>query len=40
MSEAVSALEFPGHLGFWIVVAVVLGIGLLVYLYFRRIDWI
>jgi magnesium transporter len=40
MSEAVSALELPGRLGFWVVVTVVLGIGLLVYLYFRRIDWI
>lgn len=40
MSEAVTALEFPGHLGFWVVVTVVLTIGLVVYLYFRRIDWI
>jgi Mg2+ and Co2+ transporter CorA len=40
MSEAASALGLPGNLGFWLVVAVVLGIGLAVYFYFRRIDWI
>jgi Mg2+ and Co2+ transporter CorA len=40
MSEAAAALGLPGNLGFWVVTAVVLAIGLAVYLYFRRIDWI
>ncbi|HZW01650.1 MAG TPA: magnesium transporter CorA family protein [Candidatus Deferrimicrobium sp.] len=40
MSEAASALGLPGHMGFWLVTGVVLIIGLAVYLYFRRIDWI
>ncbi len=40
MSEAAKALDLPGNLGFWVVTGVVLGIGLAVYLYFWRIDWI
>jgi len=40
MSEAAAALGLPGNLGFWVVTGVVLAIGMAVYLYFRRIDWI
>lgn len=40
MSEAAKALDLPGNLGFWVVTGVVLGIGLAVYIYFWRIDWI
>lgn len=40
MSEASSALDLPAPLGFWLVVAVVVAIGVIVFVYFRRIDWI
>lgn len=40
MSEAASALGLPAPLGFWLVVAVVAVIGVAVFSYFRRIDWI
>jgi magnesium transporter len=40
MSEAAAALGLPGNLGFWVVAGIVLAIGMAVYLYFRRIDWI
>jgi magnesium transporter len=40
MSEAASALGLPAPLGFWAVAAVVAIIGLAVFAYFRRIDWI
>jgi magnesium transporter len=40
MSEASSALDLPAPLGFWLVVAVVVAIGVVVFVYFRRIDWI
>jgi magnesium transporter len=40
MSEAASALNLPAPLGFWLVVGVVTVIGVAVFAYFRRIDWI
>jgi magnesium transporter len=40
MSEAARALGLPGALGFWLVTAVVATLGVLVFLYFRKIDWI
>ena len=40
MSEAASALGLPAPMGFWLVSAVVAVIGVLVFAYFRRIDWI
>jgi Mg2+ and Co2+ transporter CorA len=40
MSEASSALDLPAPLGFWLVVGVVVAIGVFVFVYFRRIDWI
>jgi magnesium transporter len=40
MSEASSALDLPAPLGFWLVVSVVVAIGVVVFVYFRRIDWI
>jgi magnesium transporter len=40
MSEASTAFDLPAPLGFWIVVAVVVAIGVIVFVYFRRIDWI
>ena len=40
MSEAASALDLPAPLGFWLVVGVVVAIGVVVFVYFRRIDWI
>jgi magnesium transporter len=40
MSEASSALDLPAPLGFWLVVGVVVAIGVIVFVYFRRIDWI
>jgi magnesium transporter len=40
MSEASSSLALPAPLGFWLVVAVVIAIGVVVFAYFRRIDWI
>ena len=40
MSEASSSIGLPAPLGFWFVVGVLALIGLSVYLYFRRIDWI
>jgi len=40
MSEAASALNLPAPLGFWLVVSVVVAIGVVVFVYFRRIDWI
>jgi magnesium transporter len=40
MSEASAALDLPHPLGFWLIVAVVVAIGVAVFVYFRRIDWI
>ena len=40
MSEASTALDLPHPLGFWLIVAVVVAIGVAVFVYFRRIDWI
>jgi magnesium transporter len=40
MSEAASSLNLPAPLGFWVVVSVVIAIGVVVFVYFRRIDWI
>jgi magnesium transporter len=40
MSEAATALGLPHPLGFWLVAAVVAAIGMVVFVYFRRIDWI
>jgi magnesium transporter len=40
MSEAASSLALPAPLGFWLVVAAVLAVGVVVFVYFRRIDWI
>jgi len=40
MSEAASALALPGPVGFWLVAGVVAAIGIAVFAYFRRIDWI
>lgn len=40
MSEAALALGLPAPLGFWLVAGVVAVIGVLVFAYFRRIDWI
>ncbi|CAN5581495.1 magnesium/cobalt transporter CorA [soil metagenome] len=40
MSEAASSLGLPAPLGFWLVVGVVSLIGMAVFAYFRRIDWI
>jgi magnesium transporter len=40
MSEAGSALGLPTPLGFWLITAVMVMVGVLVFAYFRRIDWI
>jgi magnesium transporter len=40
MSEAASSFDLPAPLGFWLVVSVVIAIGVVVFAYFRRIDWI
>jgi magnesium transporter len=40
MSEASSALDLPSPIGFWLVVAIVVAIGVFVFVYFRRIHWI
>ena len=40
MSEAATAIGLPHPIGFWLVTAVVAAIGMFVFLYFRRIDWI
>jgi magnesium transporter len=40
MSEAGTALAFGEAPGFWVVTAIVGLVGLVVFLYFRRIDWI
>jgi magnesium transporter len=40
MSEAASALNFNEGGGFWLVTAVVLGVGVAITAYFRHIDWI
>ncbi len=40
MSEAASALDFQEGGGFWLVTAVVLGVGVAITAYFRHIDWI
>jgi Mg2+ and Co2+ transporter CorA len=40
MSEAASSLALPAPLGFWVVVSVLVVIGVAVFAYFRRIDWI
>jgi magnesium transporter len=40
MSEAASSVGLSGPLGFWAIVAAVLAVGVVVFVYFRRIDWI
>jgi magnesium transporter len=40
MSEAARAFGLSGAIGFWLVTAVVAAIGMVVFLYFRKIDWI
>jgi magnesium transporter len=40
MSEAASSFGVTGATGFWIVTAIVVAIGVMVFVYFRRIDWI
>ncbi len=40
MSEAATALDFKEGGGFWLVTAVVLGVGVAITAYFRHIDWI
>ena len=40
MSEAATSLGLPHPLGFWVVAAIVAAIGVAVFVYFRRIDWI
>ena len=40
MSETASALGLPTAVAFWLVAGVVVAIGLVVFAYFRRIDWI
>jgi magnesium transporter len=40
MSETSTALDLPAPFGFWLVVAIVVAIGVIVFVYFRRIDWI
>jgi magnesium transporter len=40
MSEAGAAFNFQEASGFWIVTATAVGLALVVYLYFRRRDWI
>jgi magnesium transporter len=40
MSEAASALDFNEGGGFWLVTAIVLGVGVAITAYFRHIDWI
>lgn len=40
MSEAGAALGVPQSVGFWLVAAVMVLVGVVVFAYFRRIDWI
>jgi magnesium transporter len=40
MSEAATSLGLPHPVGFWLVAAIVAAIGVMVFVYFRRIDWI
>jgi magnesium transporter len=40
MSEASTSLGLPHAVGFWLVAGVVMAIGVMVFVYFRRIDWI
>jgi magnesium transporter len=40
MSEAASVIGLPHVLGFWLVTGIVVMIGVVVFVYFRRIDWI
>jgi magnesium transporter len=40
MSEASTSLDLPSPLGFWLVVGVLVAIGVALFVYFRRIDWI
>jgi magnesium transporter len=40
MSEAASVFGLPHAVGFWLVTAIVVAVGVSVFVYFRRIDWI
>jgi magnesium transporter len=40
MSEAASVFGLPHAVGFWLVSAIVVAMGVAVFVYFRRIDWI
>jgi magnesium transporter len=40
MSEAASAVGLHGPFGFWVVTGMVIAIGVVVFVYFRHIDWI
>jgi magnesium transporter len=40
MSEAGHALGLPTPLGFWIIAILMVVVGILVFAWFRRIDWI
>jgi magnesium transporter len=40
MSEASTSLGLPHEVGFWLITGIVLSIGVVVFVYFRRIDWI